>query len=285
MTTGTTTQQPIRSTMAPTDTLFHGGFVTLLTGLVWHFFSWPAPSPTWLWVGLGLCAVGSVTAGLAWIAGLSLSRTNKLMVTGAFLALIGVIASSIAADLELMGHVLQPWRQHENVLIHEGLHIQCPLPAGWQVALSQPFLANKRRHGDHEFRLLHGETAGLLFLEGPVDQGQLEPSRISIWCSKSFFQTLGDTLRLLSNARLQYESQATQATILRETSVRHGRGIDIVDCELVNRQGHHVVLASIRCDWLLLFVEMTTVRENDRRAAAHFLESLQIIGRNACLTN
>ena len=103
MTTGTTTQQPIRSTMAPTECLFHGGFVTLLTGLVWHFFSWPAPSPTWLWVGLGLCAVGSVTAGLAWIAGLSLSRTNKLMVTGAFLALIGVIASSIAADLEEIG--------------------------------------------------------------------------------------------------------------------------------------------------------------------------------------
>ena len=45
MTTGTTTQQPIRSTMAPTECLFHGGFVTLLTGLVWHFFSWPAPSP------------------------------------------------------------------------------------------------------------------------------------------------------------------------------------------------------------------------------------------------
>ena len=39
MTTGTTTQQPIRSTMAPTECLFHGGFVTLLTGLVWHFLA------------------------------------------------------------------------------------------------------------------------------------------------------------------------------------------------------------------------------------------------------
>jgi hypothetical protein len=263
---------------------FNLGLAMFVVGCGWYLVSGPSTSWAAHWARVGLCSAGLAVAGPAWIAGLHFSTSAKLLFAACLVS--GVVGLTWSAERDFFAddQVLQPWRREGNRLVHDGLGLSVALLPGWNVN-PQPVIANAA--GDIEkgrTRLWFGESAVFLMMahEQPVkDKSQIGSSLI-IRGGPETFGSYRDAMARAHDAEEEFGRQEG-AKILSPTRVQVIHGMDVLMFEGSNAQEATFHQVFFRSGSYLLHLEMWVVDRADRAEVMHFLNSIEVNGRNTDL--